>query len=106
VVNSDQRFTMPRVADLIAMATARQRTPLLCPANPGMRSEEPRLPRGRCERLEKPTSGRPPLVQEHTGLEELLASCVVRQMMKKDGVDPSYVRKLIASVAAAIAQAP
>jgi hypothetical protein len=43
------------------------------------------------------------LPQRHASLEELLASCVVRQMMKRDGVDPSDVRKLIASIADAIA---
>ena len=41
--------------------------------------------------------------QGHASLEELLASCVVRQVMQRDGVDPSDVRKLIASVANAIA---
>jgi hypothetical protein len=40
----------------------------------------------------------------HTRLEELLASCVVRQVMEKDGVDPQDVRKLIDSVASARAQ--
>ena len=35
----------------------------------------------------------------HTGLEELLASHIIRQLMDRDGVDPQYVRKLIASIA-------
>ena len=79
--------------------------PLWCSTNQGVRSEELRLQRGRCERMEKPVSGRRRPVQEHTGLEELLASCVVRQMMKRDGIDPSDVRKLIVSVANALAEA-
>jgi len=37
----------------------------------------------------------------HASLEELLASCVVRRVMERDGVDPQDVRKLIDSVARA-----
>jgi hypothetical protein len=59
-----------------------------------------RLPRRRCERLEKPPKSE--LAQAHTSLEELLACCVVRQMLARDGVDPQDVRKLIASMANAI----
>jgi len=40
----------------------------------------------------------------HTSLEELLASCVVRRVMEKDGVDPQEVRKLIDSVVSARAR--
>jgi hypothetical protein len=69
-----------------------------------VRHKRHRIPRGSCERLEKPPpSERPLFPQGHASLEELLASCVVRQMMKRDGVDPSDVRKLIASIADAIA---
>src|SRR5271155_2840433 len=46
-----------------------------------------------------PPSERPLLPQGHASLEELLASSVVRHMMKRDGVDASDVRKLIASIA-------
>jgi hypothetical protein len=40
--------------------------------------------------------------EAHTGLQELLASSVVRQIMKRDGVDPRDIRKLIAAVANAM----
>jgi hypothetical protein len=65
--------------------------------------EKLRIARRRSERLETPASERPLLAQGHASLEELLASGVVRRVMKRDGVDPSDVRKLITSVANAIA---
>ena len=40
--------------------------------------------------------------EAHTSLEELLASSIVRQIMKRDGVDPHDIRKLIAAVANAM----
>jgi hypothetical protein len=83
-----------------------QRPLLLVSTNAGVWPDKLRIPRGRGERLEKPVSERSLLAQRHPSLEELLASCVVRQVMKSDGVDPSDVRKLIASVANTIAASP
>ena len=40
--------------------------------------------------------------RRNVSLEELLASSVVRQIMKSDGVDPDDIRKLIAVVANAM----
>jgi hypothetical protein len=40
--------------------------------------------------------------RRNASLEELLASSVVRQIMKSDGVDPDDIRKLIAAVANAM----
>jgi hypothetical protein len=51
--------------------------------NAGVRPEKLRIPRGHSERIEKPVSEWPVLAQV-ASLEELLASCVVRQMMKRD----------------------
>jgi hypothetical protein len=76
---------------------------LLVSTSAGVRPEKPQIPRGCCEPLEEPVSERPLLAQGHASLEDLLASCIVRQMMKRDGVDPSDVRKLIASIAHAVA---
>lgn len=55
--------------------------------------------RGDSHELEKPLAERQLPAHEHASLEELLASSVVRQMMKRDGVHPSHIRQLIAFVA-------
>jgi hypothetical protein len=47
----------------------------------------------------KPSKQNEHCAEAHTGLEELLASSIVRQIMKRDGVDPHDIRKLIAAVA-------
>jgi hypothetical protein len=74
-------------------------TPTSSVANAGVRSEKLRGPRNGCDELEKPLVERQPPAQEHASLEELLASSVVRQVMKRDGVHPSDIRQLVASVA-------
>jgi hypothetical protein len=66
--------------------------------------EQPRGPTRHYPPLGKPSrSERRPLVRAHATLDELLASCVIRQVMARDAVDSQDIRMLIASTANAIA---
>jgi hypothetical protein len=91
-------------------------TPISCPpqsiddrranrtSNASGSRQQPRLPTQRYEPRGKPSrSDRAPLALAHVILDELLASCVIRQVMARDAVDPQDVRTLISSTANAIA---
>jgi hypothetical protein len=64
------------------------------------RVAQPTVPKRSSKGGRKETkSGQPRASQPHVTLEELLSSCVVRQMMERDCVDAEDIRRLISLMA-------